>query len=289
MSNLASVYADMGELDHAMYNVNSSITIFERHRIMDWLAYAYEVKGKTYLKGGDYKWALYWFKQSEMLHKKLEDDRGKTSLFNGIAEAYLKWGKDSISEQYAIKALEISNKINIREETQKSANLLYRISKNKQEFEKALDYHELYQTLYDTTTTNKNEKNLTMLVTKLEFERQKEDLISKNEKALAQQKRYVYAALLILLVFLVVTFLVRRSERIQKRLNLELYQKTAKLVENEKELRNINETKDRLFSIIGHDLRGPIGAFQGLLKLYRNNEIGKEEFLGFYSQVGSRY
>ena len=44
MSNLASLYADMGKLDYAMYNVNRSIAIFEKKRIMDWLAYAYEIK-----------------------------------------------------------------------------------------------------------------------------------------------------------------------------------------------------------------------------------------------------
>lgn len=287
LSNLASVYSDMGELEYAMYNINSSITVFEKHKIMDWLAYAYEIKGKTYLKEGDYKWALFWYKQSEMIHENLDDNRAKTSLLNGMAEAYLGQRKDSLSEQYAINAFNISKKIKFHEETQKSAKTLYQINKNKQDFNSALAYHELFQTLHDTITTNKNQKNLTMLVTKLEFERQKENLISENEKALAKQKSYVYAALVILFIFLVVTFLFRRSERIQKKLNLELYHKTTELVKNEKELRDINETKDKLFSIIGHDLRGPIGAFQGLVKLYRDNEIGKEEFLSFIPKLGA--
>ena len=84
-----------------------------------------------------------------------------------------------------------------------------------------------------------------------------------------------------------VTLIVRRNEKIQKRLNTELYNKTAKLVENERELRDINETKDKLFSIIGHDLRGPIAAFQGLLKLYKQGEIAGEEFLQFIPKLSS--
>lgn len=36
---------------------------------------------------------------------------------------------------------------------------------------------------------------------------------------------------------------------------------------NEKRLKELNVTKDRLFSIIGHDLRGPIGSFKSLLEL----------------------
>ena len=287
MSNMASVYADMGELEYAMYNVNSSITTFEKHKIMDWLAYAYEVKGKIYLKEGNYKWALFFYKQSEMIHNNLEDDRGETSLLNGIAEALLGQHKDSLSEQYALKAFELSKKIKIHEEIQKSANTLFKINKNKKDFESALVYHEIYKTLNDTISTNKNKKSITMLVTKLEFEKQKESLMEENSKALASQKRYIYAALFILVIFLIVTLIVRRNEKIQKRLNIELYNKTAKLVENEKELRDINETKDKLFSIIGHDLRGPIAAFQGLLKLYKDGEIDSKEFLQFIPKLSS--
>lgn len=287
MSNIASVYADMGELDYAMFNVNSSIATFEKHQIMDWLAYAYEVKGKTYLKDNDYKWALYWYKQSELLHDKLEDDRGKSTLLNGMAEAYLGQRKDSISEQYALEAYTISKQINMYEDLQRSAKTLYRINKNKGDFDTALEYHEIYQTIHDTTVTNKSAKSLTMLMTKMGFERQKEDLIDENTKALASQKRYIYAAFFILMIFLAVTLIVRRNEKIQKKLNVELYEKTAKLVENEKKLRDINETKDKLFSIIGHDLRGPIGAFQGLLTLYREGEIDGDDFLQFIPKLGA--
>lgn len=39
------------------------------------------------------------------------------------------------------------------------------------------------------------------------------------------------------------------------------------LIEREKELKTLNETKDRLFSIIGHDLRGPIGTLNSFLHI----------------------
>ncbi|WP_273274402.1 tetratricopeptide repeat-containing sensor histidine kinase [Maribacter polysiphoniae] len=287
MSNLASVYTDMGELEYAMYNINSSISIFEKHKIMDWLAFAYQVKGKAYLKSKDYKWALYWYKQSEMLHKNIEDNRGETTLLNGIAEAYLGRDKDDLAEEYALKAFEISERIKFHEETQNSAKILYQTNKNKGDYKTALAYHELFQTLHDTISTNKNEKSLTMLITKLDFEKQKEKLIVENEKALASQKIYIYLGLFILVIFLIVTLIVKRNEKIQKKLNIELYNKTAKLVHNEMELREINETKDKLFSIIGHDLRGPIGAFQGLLQLYKNGEIDSKDFLQFIPKLRS--
>ena len=285
MSNMASLYADMGELEYAMYNVNSSIMAFEKHGILDWLAYAYEIKGKTYLKQDNFKWAMYWYKQSEMLHNDLEDDRGKIDLLNGMAEAYLGLKKDSISEQYALNAFAVSDKIQFKEGIQKCAKTLYKVNKNKKDFATALVYHEQYQRLSDTLSRNENKKSLTMLKTKVEHERQKAELIEENRKQLAEQRNYVKTAIAILLLFIVVTVLVRRNEKIQKHLFKELKVKTANLEEQEHELREINCTKDKLFSIIGHDLRGPIGAFQGLLKLFKDGEIGQSEFMEYIPKL----
>lgn len=286
-SNMASLYADMGELDYAMFNANSSITIFEKHRLTDWLAYAYEVKGKTYLKQKKYKWAMFWYNQSELLHEDLQDQRGEIDLLNGIAEALLGLENDSLSEQYALRAMKLSDKIRVTEGKRKAANTLFKISKKNEDYKSALAFHETYQQLSDTLSHVENEKSLTLLKTNLQHDKQKRLLIVESEKQLAKQRNYVNAALAILLLFIAVTFMVKRNEKMQKRLNEELKTKTEGLIEHEKELKEINETKDKLFSIVAHDLRGPIGAFQGLLNLFKQGEIGKDEFMDFIPKLGN--
>ena len=68
-------------------------------------------------------------------------------------------------------------------------------------------------------------------------------------------------------------------------MNLELKEITQNLKLRESELNGINKTKDKLFSIIGHDLRGPIGALQCVLKLFSSGEISKEGFLAFVPKL----
>jgi len=286
-SNIASLYADMGKLDHAMFNVNSSITVFEKHRLKDWMAYAYQVKGKTYLKQNKYEWAMFWYDQSELLHENLQDDRSEIDLLNGISQAYLGLEKDLLSENYALKALALSDKIGVQEGKQKSVETLYKIGKKRNDHKSALLYHEIYQRLSDSLSQMENKKSLSLLKTNSSFEEQKRLLILDNEKQLAQQRNYVYSAVAILMLFIVITFLVKRNEKIQKRLNEKLKTKTEGLIEQEKELKEINETKDKLFSIVAHDLRGPIGAFQGLLKLFNEGEIEQKEFIDFIPKLGS--
>lgn len=284
-SNLSSLQADMGELDYAMFNINKAIATFEKKSSPDWLAFAYETKGKVYLKQNKYKWALFWYEQSDLLHKSLNDARGKIDLYNGMAEAYLGQGRNILSERYALEAFDISNQIQFLEGKQKCAKTLYIINKDKKKFSTALSYHEMYQSLSDTLSRNENKKSLTMLKVKTEHDNQKLALIEENDRALAKQQNYVNAALVILLIFVVITFLVHRGQKIQKRLNIELKSNQEILENRETALNESNETKTKLFSIIGHDLRGPIGALQGLLKMFKDGEISKTDFLEFIPKL----
>lgn len=55
---------------------------------------------------------------------------------------------------------------------------------------------------------------------------------------------------------------------------------TQKLIieKQSEELKALNTTKDRLFSIIAHDLRGPLSSLKGVMQLLDNEFISKEEF-----------
>jgi signal transduction histidine kinase len=285
MSNMASAYADMGELEYAMFHANAAIKTFEEKRILDWLAYAYEIKGKVYLKQMNYKWAMYWYKQSEHIHKELQDERGELDLLNGMAKATFHQDKDSISEQYALKAYDISKKLGILSSTMASTETLYELHKKRGHFETALGYHEIFKAMADTLIKKESENNLLLLKAKVAYDQQKETLIEDNQKALAKQKAYVYASLFVLLVFIIVTFLIKRNEKIQKSLNKALMTKTEDLEKSQAYLKEVNRTKVRLFSIIGHDLRGPIGAVQGLLQLVKDGEVSNEELLQFIPKL----
>jgi signal transduction histidine kinase len=265
--------------------VNKSISIFEKHQILDWLAYAYEVKGGIYLEQKKYKWALYWFEQSNLIHNKIDDERGKIDMLNGISKTYLGLKKDSLAMVYANKGFIVAKTISSLEGQKECSNTLYKICKRKEDFNNALFYHELHKKLSDSLTRDDNKKSLSLLKAKLNYEKQKELLIEKNDKALARQRVIIYSSLAILLILGVIIFIVVRSQKVQKRLNKKLRHKTILIQKREIELNEINKTKNKLFSIIGHDLRGPIGALQELLRLFSNGDIKKNELNSFIPKL----
>lgn len=88
-------------------------------------------------------------------------------------------------------------------------------------------------------------------------------LIQRNALLLAA----LSAVLLVVLVFLI--FMIRERSK-QRRQN-------ALLQEQKDELQELHQTKDRLFSVISHDLKEPINQMQGLLSLLKSNALNEEE------------
>ncbi|WP_127140728.1 tetratricopeptide repeat-containing sensor histidine kinase [Flagellimonas marinaquae] len=285
-SNMASLYKDAKNYKNAMFNINRSISTFEKHKVYDWLAYAYEVKGDIYLDQEKYKWALYWYDQSNMLFKhQIEDDRIKIQLMNGMAKVYFGLEQDSLSLVYAQRGLALSDKIKSLQGKIDCSETLYKVHKKNGNTPEALAYLESFKVLSDSLFKDKNKQSLSLLETKLQYEQEKQELIEANETALAKQRNYIYFSVIILMILSIITFVIRRSENIQKKLNRELKEKSSAVTQREAQLHEINKTNTKLFSIIGHDLRGPIGGLQSMLKLFTDGEISTKEFVSFIPKL----
>jgi CheY-like chemotaxis protein/two-component sensor histidine kinase len=72
-----------------------------------------------------------------------------------------------------------------------------------------------------------------------------------------------------------------KAEEVKARVatHLKIHTQRKELQQQRKELVEANTTKDKFFSIIAHDLRGPLGGFMGLTEIMADEfqEIGKDE------------
>lgn len=94
---------------------------------------------------------------------------------------------------------------------------------------------------------------------------------------------YIYSSLLIVvfLFFTIILFLKNRKKRL---LNKELQEKTAIISSQINELQLLNIEKDRLISIIGHDLRTPFNSILGFGELiHEEYELLSKEEIHLYS------
>jgi two-component system, sensor histidine kinase and response regulator len=97
----------------------------------------------------------------------------------------------------------------------------------------------------------------------------------------------ISASLLVLLHLSLMRFNNRKyvNKLIDKNHELEMINK--KLVESETNLKKLNATKDRLFSIIAHDLRSPFNSILGLSEVLSHNsdKMKKENFLKYMGMI----
>jgi signal transduction histidine kinase len=96
--------------------------------------------------------------------------------------------------------------------------------------------------------------------------------LEKAERRNADKKNIIiFIAVILALTVLTLMVFYTRSRILNK-----------KIIARERDLKKANAIKDRLFSIIGHDLKGPIGNIPSLLNIYKNQEntdIEKEYIL----------
>ena len=62
----------------------------------------------------------------------------------------------------------------------------------------------------------------------------------------------------------------------------------TELIETEASLRKASETKDKLFSIIAHDIRSPLNLFQSILNISDDKLISKADFLKYQEELKGR-
>jgi signal transduction histidine kinase len=76
----------------------------------------------------------------------------------------------------------------------------------------------------------------------------------------------------------VLLFSIYRSGRRRIRINRLLMDHQAEIKKRSVELEQLNQVKDKFFSIISHDLRSPMNALAGILDLAERKQLDAEEF-----------
>lgn len=177
-------------------------------------------------------------------------------LEKGAYKTALAWGKKSLQE--AKKHQEIDM---IRD----ASYNIYEASKALGKTEDALAYHELHHHYKDSLQEEQNSKavrdlkeNFEITIREYENQQLKQENQLNELKIEKQNTRLWVAVIILILVSTLVLLLIL--------LNRKLHTKNRVISAQRSELEKANRLKDNMFSIIAHDLRGPVGTLSGLLE-----------------------
>ena len=263
----------------ALKNFNKALELRTEIDQISGMAVCYKYIGDIYLELGDNTLALENYRRSlEVVDKDMDKDL-YANIHTMLAKVYLLIGSYNQAENNATKSMKIANKIGAKLVIRDNFKILSDIYLKTGNYKLASKHLECIINYNDTLFNQQLSEKMFNLEYRFEKQRKQAeiDLLSKDKRIqeleLRRAKTY-NAGLLIILGLITVLFVFVLISLKHRR------EKNSLLEKQKKELDNINKTKDKMFLIIGHDLRGPIGNLKALIEmLLEDEQIAKDKSL----------
>ncbi len=249
--NLGCIYHLQGKLEKAITNFNQSLEISSKYQIMEGLFH-------NNLKLGQ-------------IHLELKEYRQ--------------------SEENLLKALEVARQAGHLELLSDVNHALYDVYKEQGINGKALEYLEELIVINDSIDALDEAQNLDELRTKYEADLAEAENLALREKEkvqainIASQQKLLYLTIgsiimLLLAGIWLIKMLRQRNQalRSEKHGKAELELQHKKLQQSEIELLKSNDLKNKILSVLGHDLRNPLSNISTLLGSMTSASYSEEEF-----------
>jgi len=267
-NNMGVRYAKIERWDSAMYYFQKSLELSQKPEYAVIRLQPLMNIGRVYAEHNENKKALEYYNEALAIAKAKNMKEEEARILQYIGQAYfgsdVDKATDAMSQAYVL-AKSVDNKL-LRSQILTS---LAHLADTNGDYKNEVAYLKKERELHDSLFTMDKMKEIANLQAQYELNKSNTqlDALRKSEQRNLQKKNYIITIALVLAITLItLLFFFAKSRRLNK-----------ELAGREQELTRLNDLKDRLFSIVGHDLRGPIGNIPVLLDIYRNPATPESE------------
>jgi signal transduction histidine kinase len=236
--------------------------------------------GAVFFEKGLYKEALPYFLTTQAYFNHTDDKMRIAKTTEALAWTYFHLKKYRVALKYAQQMLAAATAIKAVLKIKAADDVLADIYNAKGDSRNALKYSRLYNYWSDSILNETMLKKTAKLEARYEFEKKEAQLKEEQEKKDAIQQHIVRIkelqisiAVLLIFFFIVLTFLLFRSRAIKQKNNQLLQENNEKIEHQAVQLLLNNQEKDKLFSIIAHDLRVPLFSLRQMLGLIKEGDL----------------
>ncbi len=258
--------------------------------------------GGEYLKFNDYEQATKYLIQGYNINVRSKDKSSLLTVLNNLGDLNLQQRRLILAEKQLLEAGAIAKDLNNKNELLRHYKLMKALDSTKRRFDRAFIWQREYFKLKNELSKNSINVDLSSSeTTKLELDPNfdKEVLIpndtktdttnsitvTENQQKFDRLKLIFYAllaALAIVSTFLIMIYLKRNSsikytQELEEK-NIKIQLQNEAFQEQTKHLENVNNVKDKLFSIVSHDLKDSLSSINGFIDLLKDGSLSREEF-----------
>ena len=285
LTNMAVIYQNQGKYPEALETHFKSLKICEEIGNKQGIATSLTNMAAIYMNQGKYPEALKAHLKALKIFEGIGNKQGIAEIKNGLAQTYLALKNYAPALQYAKEGLEMAKEIGAKDKIRDINKTLSKIYEATGKTDKALLHYKQFKSYADSINNYATTKSIEQLQLQYEYDK-KETLLTATYEKKTLEKNWLIFAMSVGVVSLVIIVLSisinrRKLQKAYEKLDLaksEIQLQKEAIQEKVVELDLANQTKNKLFSVIGHDLKSPLATLKGVLDLISTDNISMEEF-----------
>lgn len=242
-----------------------------------------------------YELAKQYFQEALALAKKVDNYFALAETEQHLAALYLDLHETDKALQIATESFEIAQKYHNLKQLVVNSGILARGYEQKKDYPKAYQFVRLAQTYQDSLMSEETKAKLVEKNMQYLFDKREHDFLIeqvKDEAKLRQQNIMIVMLIVFAILASIMLYIIYKKKKETEITNEDLQQKNEEIMQMAEELQaqaeslqTVNDFKDQLFSIIGHDLRSPLVGVNGIFELKQEGLLTDEEFLAVLPDV----